>query len=103
MAAGGQFRPDRVHQTAGLVSVIICLAVSAIVISHYHYKRSPRKRKAAAFNVPAVVAVKAATANVGETADEAVARQFPEGIAENATVIVIRFAKESHDGGREPE
>ena len=36
-----------------------------------------------------------AWANVGETADEAIARQFPEGIAETAMVIVFRWG----DGG----
>jgi hypothetical protein len=39
---------------------------------------------------------------VGEPVDAAVARQFPEGIPENATVIVFRFA-EPPDGGRRPD
>jgi hypothetical protein len=38
-----------------------------------------------------------AWANVGETADEAIAREFPNGLPDDATVIVFRFA-EPQDG-----
>ncbi len=41
--------------------------------------------------------------NIGETVDEAVARQFPEDIPEAATVIVIQFGETPHDGGWGPE
>jgi hypothetical protein len=40
-----------------------------------------------------------AWASPGETADQAIARQFPEGIAETATVNVFRFAEPPDAGG----
>ena len=40
-----------------------------------------------------------AWAGVGETTDEAVARQFPDGPPDNATVIVFRFADPPGEGG----
>ena len=39
-------------------------------------------------------------ANVGETADEAIARQFPEGVPDTARLIVIQWGKGPPDGDR---
>ena len=36
-------------------------------------------------------------ANAGETADKAIARQFPDGLAAAATVIVFRWAEAPRD------
>ena len=40
-----------------------------------------------------------AWANAGETADQAIARQFPDGFAETATVIVFRWGDGPLDDG----
>ena len=38
-------------------------------------------------------------AAVGETADEAIAREYPDGVAEPRKVIVFRFSEPPDDGG----
>jgi hypothetical protein len=41
-------------------------------------------------------------ADIAETADQAVARQFPDGPPDNSTVTVFRFAETPDDGGGRP-